>query len=204
MPPAPAWGVSLYSEVFMKHERTLYAYIIVSLIIVSFISLIGCNEQKPKKEPSPVTHPSISEDIIKKEYDLRERCGSYCIDYFHKVYREKVKDKSENYTTDSDYMSHYNKKMNKCYMLLKSKGHLTKKVGLMITTENIIDVHENKIFGVFTTSTKEIVTDVQKNKDIKESTISVKENIISECRVLDEKCKSKEEWDKLINVYMEE
>jgi hypothetical protein len=181
----------------MKHSRELHSYFIVSFIIVSFISLIGCNEQKP------VSQSSMPEDIIRQEYDLRERCGSYCIDYFHKVYGDKVK-KSDNYTTHSDYVSHYNKKINKCYMLVKSQSHPNKAIGSIITTEHIIDVHENKIYGVFTISSRENVADVQKNKNIKEATISGKENVISECMVLDEKCKSKEEWDKMIKPYMDE
>jgi hypothetical protein len=89
-------------------------------------------------------------------------------------------------------------------MLVKSQNHQKKTVGSVITAEHIIDVHENKVFGMFTIYSKENVTEVKKDKNIKEVTISGKEDTISECRVLDEKCKSKEEWDKLIKQYMEE
>jgi hypothetical protein len=177
--------------------------------VIFFVS-IGCSgnkEEKLSKESSLVLKKIVEEEkmseILKNEYDLREKCGSYCINYYQKVFRSKFKEKSDNYATDSDYISHYNKKINNCCMLVKSKSHLIKKVGTIITTECIIDVHENNIFGVFTNTSSEKVTDVN-NNSMKEITISGKENIISECRVLDQKCKSKEEWNKLIKPYMEE
>ena len=185
----------------MDRNRTRLYYVLVSLLIVLSISLsfIGCEKQTPKGDQS-----SVTEDTTGKEYDLRERCESYCIDFFEKVYRDKVQDKSDNYTVYSDYVNHYNKIKNRCYMLVKSHSVPKKKMGPDITTEYIIDVHENKTFGEFTISVKEKVIDAQKNKKIQEFTISGKEEIVSECKVLDEKCKSKGEWDKLTKPYMDE
>jgi len=164
--------------------------------------LIGCENQNPAKEEQLLLSQSaMTLEITKKEYELREKCGSYCVDYFHKVYQDK--NKSDNYTIHSDYVSHYNKRTNKCYMFVKSKIVPKKDIGSIISSEYMVDVHENNTLGVITISSKENIKDVDKNKTLKESTISGKEDTIVECKMLDKNCKSKDEWDKFIKPFME-
>ena len=184
--------------------KSQFLCVIFIIILVSFIiySAIGCKDQNPTNEQESLSKSSITLDILKKEYELRERCGLICIDYFLKLHRDK--NTNDNYTTHNDYVSHYNKNLNKCYMLVKSKSVPKKNVGSIVSSEYIIDVHENNTFGIFTTSSKDIFTDATKNKSLKEATLSDKEDAIIECRVYEKKCKSKDEWGKLIKPFMDE
>lgn len=189
----------------MKQSGILISYVIALVIVISFVSLRVCNGQDPKKvQASAPPDKKVTVEDNLRDYDLRERCGKYCIDYFLKIYRDKSKEKSDNYSVYSDYVNHYNRNANKCFMLVTSQSVPKKKQGPVINAEYLIDVHENKTFGEFIISHKENISDGQKNKTVKEFTISGKEDIISACKVLDKTCKSKDEWDKLIKPYMEE
>ena len=188
----------------MKQNGVLISYALALVILIFFVSLRVCNGQDPKKVQPPVPDKKVTVEDNLRDYDLRERCGKYCIDYFLKIYRDKSKEKSDNYSVYSDYVNHYNRNMNKCFMLVTSQSVPKKKQGPVITAEYLIDVHESKTFGEFTISRKENVIEGEKSKTLKEFTISGKEDIISECKIMDKKCKSRDEWDKLIKPYMEE
>jgi hypothetical protein len=187
----------------MKQNGILISYVIGLVIVISFVSLRVCNGQDPQKIRPPVPDKKVMEADNFRDYDLRERCGTYCINYFLKIYRDKSKEKSDNYSVSIDYVNHYNRNMNKCLMLVKSQSVPKKKQGPVITAEYLIDVHESKTIGEFIVSHKENVIDGQQSKTIKEFTITGKEDIISECKVDDKKCKSKDEWEKLMKPYME-
>ncbi len=169
----------------MKQSGILISYVIAIIIIISFVSLRVCNGQDPKKVQTSVPDKKVTEEDNLRDYDLRERCGKYCIDYFLKIYRDKGKEKSDNYSVYSDYLNHYDRNTNKCFMLVKSQSVPKKKQGPVINAEYLIDVHENKTFGEFIISHKEDVIDGQRSKTLKEFTISGKEDIISACKVLD-------------------
>jgi hypothetical protein len=188
----------------MKQNGIIISYVVALGIVIFFVSLRVCNGQDAQKPRPSVPDKKIIAEADLRDYDLRERCGKYCIDYFLKIYRDKSREKSDNYSEYSDYLSHYNRNMNKCFMLVKSQGVPRKNQGPVIATEHLIDVHENKTFGELILSHKENVIDDRKSKTLKEFTIVGKEDIISECKVADKICKSRDEWDKLIKSYMEE
>lgn len=143
-------------------KRTLFLSVLTIFFSISFMCSVGCN-QNPTKEQS-----SISEKKIKEEYDLQERCGKSCRELFSKNYDRG---------TGSYYNSHYNKKMNKCFMSFLQMGG-----PISDTRKILLEIHENKDYGVFSIKSGEIIV----------------------CFVLDRKCKSEKEWDNLIKPYMEE
>ena len=83
---------------------------------------------------------------VRADYEFQERCGKTAADWF----KARFKDGSEK-TNDrqavSDFSNHYNRKLNKCFVLvawsLFSKDDLT-------TWQQLYDVNENKQYGNFT------------------------------------------------------
>ena len=157
---------------------TLQNYILSIIFVVAFF-LLGCDNQNATKEKT-----SVPENIVVKEYDLRERCGEYCQEYFIKQYGATGVNKSDGDTTYNNYVNHYSKKLKKCFMLVTSRSVPKSKNDTIMTFEIIIDVHENKTIGDFVRSHKN--------------------NFISQCNVLEQICKSETEWRQLIKPYMEE
>ena len=98
----------------------------LSLIVVFFtMSLVGCNNQTPTKEGK-----SVSQKQLKEEYDLQERCGKRCEEWFKKNYNGM----------NCFYKNHYNNKMNKCFILINCNEGMGQ-------TQNLWDVNENNKFG---------------------------------------------------------
>lgn len=119
----------------------------------------------------------ISEKQKIEGYNLQERCGQQSEEFFYKKYGKKFESFEGGFMT-SVYRNHYNKKMNKCFILsvYELKSH---KDGLFYSQHILTDIHENTIYG-------ELRVDNDK----------------TECYVLKTKCKSNEEWFILIHPYM--
>lgn len=88
-------------------------------------------------------------------------------------------DASENffktkYHVKGSYQCHYNTKLHKCFILI-SLSSSDRVIGLM-------DVKQNKYYGIF----------------------YLNANGIQSCKVSGRKCKSEEEWNKLVRPYMTE
>lgn len=119
---------------------------------------------------------NVYSSSIREDYDLSDKCGKRCEEIYHKTYNNGVIETGKN-TLFYDYENHYNKKLNKCFMLIREEGTITG------TKKALTDIQENKTYG-----------HVRKNKDYK----------IILCWVLDKKCQSVEEWDLLVKPYMED
>lgn len=122
-----------------------------------------------------------------EEYELQERCGKGAVEFFKKYYggQRYYEDSNDN----SSYTNHYNKKLNKCFILLKTdsiprnetelqKNGITRDIGLW-------DINESKRYGQF----------FQFSNLDKEPTF---------CNVSGKHCNSETEWDALVKPYMEE
>jgi uncharacterized lipoprotein NlpE involved in copper resistance len=138
-------------------KRTLF----LSILIVFFIiSLVGCNNQKSTKEQS-----SVSQNTLKEQSELQKKCGQISKEFFKK-----------NYNSDEHYRNHYNKKLNKCLMVITEKGVIGRK-------KELFDVYESNTYGIIRIN---------------------KEKIVMSCDVLKTICKTEQEWDTLVKPYMEE
>jgi hypothetical protein len=121
----------------------------------------------------------------KEDYQLEERCGKRAAERFKEGYgKGSWSDKDTSYT--ANYINHYNRKLNKCFVLL---------IGVTIrkndkenlgtgTDKTLWDINENKQYGIFF-----------KFSNMSEPTT---------CEVLGKFCYSETEWDSLVNPYMEE
>lgn len=141
----------------------------LSVLIVFTISFIfvGCNNIQTRKEQS------------KEDYNSQEKCGKRCHEFFHKKYGDGKKNDESEYS-HSTYQRHYNQKLNRCFILVTSRGY-TKTDTKTYNNKSLFDINEDKEFGVF--------------EDKKTSFL---------CILSGKKCKSKEEWDLLVKPYMEE
>ncbi|MHB8138002.1 MAG: hypothetical protein ACYDGO_06380 [Smithellaceae bacterium] len=123
----------------------------LSILIVLFtISFVGCDNKLSTKEL----------------YNLQEKCGKQSEEW----YGNKDKPLS--------YQSHYNKKLNKCFILVSVNTDSD------YQGEMLFDVNENKEYGTYVRGKKSDTIDL--------------------CDVLEKECKSFEEWKSLIKPYMEE
>ena len=116
-----------------------------------------------------------------EDYRLQEKCGKRCDEMFKKELGNGITS-DESSSMISSYQSHYNKKMNKCFILVKETSYLKDKKRDVILNKELIDINENKYYGSF----------------------SKYGGMTNNCIVSGEECKSEEEWDLLVKPYMEE
>ena len=136
---------------------------------------------------------------IKEQYELQERCKKSVDMWFQKQYAGQTMLNDEDYQTFIYYTNHYNKKLNKCFVLvvedstlkewIKDKKNTKNKLRIIIYAR-LFDINENKIYGEYTMLSKEGF-----------------HNIIS--YVLDQNnnkipCKDRNHFQALIKQYMEE
>lgn len=125
---------------------------LISVVVIAFtLSLAGCNVL----------------NFIKKQSPLQERCNQRC-EAWSKSYMQK-------YPGDKlTYESHYNTRLNKCFMLVTySKSQL----------KSLKEISENKIYG---------------------SLLVKQDSTTLLCNVLETQCKTEKEWNALVKPYMEE
>lgn len=146
------------------------------------IFLVACqqNEKAPKSASENLSHAASP----KEEYDLQERCGKRAEEYFKREYGNGISNTKDGQSM-TVYTNHYNKKLNKCFILLTTTNvtYKDKKVSSS-TFRSLYDINENKEYGIF----------FKRDND----------NFVFECKVSDKVCNSEDEWEALIKPYMEE
>lgn len=137
--------------------------------------------------------PALSQEKKSKElstkelYEFSEKCGKYTADEFKKSFGSEGMKSGKDGITNNMYSNHYNAKLNKCFMMLKSWFIPKEKDGNVIDTKTLIDIVENKEIAELT---------IVKEKDHKVRILT--------CIILDESCNSEYEWEKFVKPYMEE
>jgi hypothetical protein len=154
-------------------KRTLFLSILIIFFTTSFIFLVGCNNQNIIKEPS-----SLSE--------LQEQCVKRSKEYFKKEYGNGIINGGVGERLISNYTNHYNKKLNKCYILITSTEFIKNKENKIenIRVKTLFELNENKEYG---------------------SLIKFENNNeLINCRILEKYCNLEREWDLVVKPYMEE
>jgi hypothetical protein len=117
----------------------------------------------------------------KEDYELQERCGKRAEErYKQEVGNPVSSDKDSTYLIN--YTNHYNKRLNKCFMLITTNSYPKDKSRDIITIKTLIDINENKEYG---------------------NLVKIK-NAIMTCEVANKQCKSENEWENLVRPFMEE
>ena len=129
------------------------------------LSLTGCTPYMKQRLSS------VSENNLGEEYDLREKCGKNAETWF--------KAHQQNYPSDKlAFKSHYNKKMNKCFI------HVTSMQSGGYQTLSLTEVNENKKYGSCI------------------GTLGEEDDFL--CDFLGSDVKGQKKWGFLIQPYMEE
>lgn len=145
---------------------------LLSILLIFIVSIVGCNSQQtPTKEQS-----SKVENKQKVDYELQERCSKSSEEFIKREYGEL-----------KQYVNHYNKKQNKCFIHVTILYPNDNKKGFSSIQHLLYDVHENDNIG-----------QIQQNLTTKPPPILII------CHVMDKSCSSLEEWYSLINPYMTE
>jgi hypothetical protein len=132
-------------------NKKLFLFLFIVFFTMAFMSVIGCNFQ----------------NLTKEQYELKDKCGKQCEAW--------VKSYQQRYPGDKfTYENHYNKRLNKCLVLLKYSEKQLK---------SLRNINENTMYG---------------------SCLSKQDGKIIICNVLDKKCNSVEEWNSLVRSYMED
>lgn len=119
---------------------------------------------------------NVNGGSVKEEYELQERCAKSAADCFKRWYGKE--------DLLNHYSNHYNKKLNKCFILIISTTLPKNKPDRPSISKLLYDVNEQKEYASFFMFT-----------DSKQ---------IMDCTVLGKPCSSETEWDTLIKPYMEE
>lgn len=126
---------------------------------------------------------------IKEVYELQEKCGKLSGEMFRKEYGNGIINTDDGQMI-SNYQNHYNKKLNKCFIIIftehypKNKNTKeTKETGVLLM-KRLYDINEHKEYGFFS-----------KFRNITHP---------SECYLLNKSCSSGREWSFLVKPYMEE
>ena len=154
-------------------KRTLFLSILIVFFTTSFLFLLGCNNQNIIKEPS-----SLSE--------LQEQCVKRSKEYFNKEYCNGIINCGYEERLTSNYTNHYNKKLNKCYILITSTEFIRNKENKIenIGLKTLFELNENKEYGSL----------IKFEND----------NKLINCRILEKYCNFEKEWDLVVKPYMEE
>jgi formylmethanofuran dehydrogenase subunit B len=111
------------------------------------------------------------------DYQLQERCGKKCEQYFNDEYGNGILKDGKMIVT---YQNHYNKKLKKCLIILTTTFNI-KKYNKSYKEKFLFDVNYKRGYGFFHNSGSFTFCDVERNK-----------------------CNSEEEWVSLIKPYMED
>ena len=141
------------------------------------MSLASCNRPEPTdNKPQNVTAQQVP--AATEAYELQERCGKQA----EEIFKKEPRSTDEDYRTlVHSYTNHYNKKLNKCFILFKDTGFYKKETHISST---ISDVNENKDYGTYF------------------KTVKNKKPFL--CNVNGKYCNSEGEWEALLKPFMEE
>lgn len=162
-------------------KRKLLLIILFVFFTTSFMSLLGCNNQNPTKEQKP-KQSLVPEKNIKEDNELQEQCLRRSKEYFNKEYGNEIVITKDGMII-RNYTNRYNRKQNKCFLLLTSTYTFNNKKEDNLLLEDLLDINENN-------ENKEYGYYVGKGKKIG-------------CFVLDKECKTEEEWNSLVKPFME-
>jgi len=125
----------------------------------------------------------------KEQYELQERCGKLTKNAFEREWGRDGVVNNEDSRMLANYRNHYNAKLNKCFYL-QSVAIFPKSKEQGISEEVLLyDLNENKAYGYF-----------HRMRKYGSGAPEAPDN----CHVLENYCRSDNEWESLIKPYMEE
>jgi hypothetical protein len=153
---------------------------------------------------------SYAASTKKEEYELQERCSKQAEEFFVRQYGTRTEPTPTGWAR-RDYAHHYNRKLNRCFILVTEKYFIEKEKSRQIfgpagaensrqIFKNLYDVIDGKHYANFYARTmiEEPETGLLYDRDL------LKKPLSCMVIVLDRECESEVEWDRLVKPYMEE
>jgi len=126
---------------------------------------------------------SVYAQSAKEAYELEERCNKRAIERFKSQYGDGLTHYNSELNALTSYTTHYNRKLNKCLVLISASFVRAEKEKQYVL-KRFIDVNENIELGMFA------------NLPYRDRKIT--------CFVFGEECYSESEWDSAVRPYMKE
>ena len=120
-------------------------------------------------------------------YDLSERCGLRAEKFFKDQFGREGASHDANGSYITNFRSHFNEHLNKCFILVSTDMYPTDRKERPNTQISLADVNENRTYGEFFAYVQT------------QPTLTYR---VMECRVRDEKCASKQDFDAATDALM--
>ncbi len=91
---------------------------------------------------------NVHSSELKEDNELQVKCEKQCKEFFEKEYGNGTLKFPES-TDIYSYKNYYNKKMDKCFILLEANVHPKDPEKSMIIFRKLLDMTENKIQGIY-------------------------------------------------------
>jgi hypothetical protein len=158
---------------------------VIALSVVLSVAT-GCDTERISRleKQNDELKAEIKKSQAAADYDLQAKCAKDSRAWF-----------KENWSADKDtilldFTNHYNKALNKCFILVEYHFRLDKN-GSWVNDMKLWDVYENSRYGSF----------AENNMMYFKPTLHPESSVIT-CEVVDAKCKTIEEFNNLIRPYL--
>lgn len=156
-------------------------------ILLGFSALLfACSDAKPPvaaaKPPAAVAEPEYRRSA-NEDYELQERCGKRAEEWFTREWGRTGRVDTPDATTIPSYENHYNRRFNKCFVLLTvSSIPKNQRKSDNSESKSLFDINEQKDYGEYFEFSKATEP--------------------SMCWVQESNCKSRASWEALAAPYM--
>ena len=116
--------------------------------------------------------------LLKTEYDLQERCGKRAEEIYRKDWGKVGVINHKDYQEIGNFTNHYNKKLNKCFILVSSQQFWTDHDD---ESYELWDINDNKLYGSY---------------------YGYPLGALLKCNLLDTLCNSYKAWESLTKPFM--
>ena len=167
-----------------------------ALVLIAALGTIvtaGCDTpdrlnrlEKENQEMKAELSKKRSSESATADYDLQAKCSKDAQSWFNENWASPDKT-----TLLLDHTNHYNKAMNKCFVLVEYHYSLSSGDSSWANNVNLWDVYENTKCGTFSES------DIAYQKP----TFEVKDRVMT-CDFLDKKCTTVEEFNGFVHPYL--
>jgi hypothetical protein len=175
---------------FVLHCSAMVRPILISLICLIFLVESGCDSDKIAKleKQNQDLQAELKSQRSAADLDLQAKCSRDAKTFY-----------LEGWSRDKDtiiltYINHYDKKDNKCFVLIEYhyNSHFAGSSGDSWTNDMVVyDVYENAKYGHFS----------ENHYTYYKPTINTRSEVIT-CEISGKKCASIEEFNSLVSAYM--
>jgi hypothetical protein len=156
------------------------------LALLTVLLLVSCDNERTNKleKQNQELLAEVKKDNAVADYDLQAKCAHDSKIWFNENWGHPEKD-----TLLLNYSNHYNKRLNKCFIIVEYHHSL---FGLSwANNESVWDIYENSEYGSV------IVTHmIYQNPEFRE------EESVGSCKVYGKDCKTLDEFDNLARPYL--